>query len=178
MSVESGSGLPPASEGSKPTLAEYAADLARRMGERMLGDGCVLAVGILGFAAEDERLDEHDRAMAKGWLDRLVDSEGNPLDDKGRDAWQWAAEENMLSKNGTLSFVLPEGDRVTASITVRRRCSEVLSRADARDKLSTLFESYLDHLLDEIYAATTDAERPSPAPVPETLESDGGKGTP
>lgn len=136
---------------TKPTLAEYAADLAKRMEKSLPGNATILAVGILGFAAEDERLDEHERAMSKAWLDRLVDDEGNQLDEKGRDAMQWASEENTLGQHGTLSSITREDDRVTLTIVVSRRAA-TLDRDEVRAKLVPHAESYVDHLLDALYS--------------------------
>jgi hypothetical protein len=139
------------SAASKPMWDVYASDLVRRLAEHGASPTTVV-VGILGYAVEndDVGVDEFERSMAKGWLDRLVDSEGNPLDDRGRDAWEWASEENQLSHGGSLSSITREDDRVGMEIVVSRRCA-ALDRDTLRAQLIEHASTYVDHLLDALH---------------------------
>jgi hypothetical protein len=138
----------------KPTWPKYAADLAARLGGDTLDMPSALVVGILGFVAEDERVDEHERAMCKAWLNRLVDEEGNPLDDKLRNAFEHVGQENLLASSGQLSYIEREPDRVAMTIVVSRRAA-TLDREVLREKLVPHAESYVDHLLDALFAGET-----------------------
>lgn len=144
---------------TKPTWSEYAADLAARLSTDESEIPTALVVGVLGFVAEDERVDDHERAMCKAWLNCLVDSQGNPLDDKLRDAFEHVAEENALATNGQLSYIQREDDRVTMTLVVSRR-ARALDRDALRAKLVPHAESYVDHLLDALYeeSAANDGE--------------------
>jgi hypothetical protein len=138
----------------KPTWRKYAADLAARLGGDTLDMPSALVVGILGFVAEDERVDEHERAMCKAWLNRLVDEEGNPLDDKLRNAFEHVGQENLLASSGQLSYIEREPDRVAMTIVVSRRAA-TLDREVLREMLVPHAESYVDHPLDALFAGET-----------------------
>lgn len=142
---------------AKPTWSEYAAGLAARLGTDTMDLPSALVVGILGFVAEDERVDEHERAMCKAWLNRLVDAEGNPLDDRLRNAFEHVAEENALATNGHLSYVQREDDRVSLVIVVSRRARS-LDREALSAKLVPHATSYVDHLLDALYEEPAGAD--------------------
>lgn len=151
----------------KPTWSEYAADLAARLATDDLEVPTALVVGVLGFVAEDERVDEHQRAMCKSWLNRLVDEYGNPLDDKLRTVLEHVGEENALATNGQLSYIQREDDRVTMVLVVSRR-ARALDREALRGKLVPHAESYVDHLLDALYTepeATPAAEESELGPA-------------
>lgn len=141
---------------AKPTWDAYAADLAKRLAEHDSDFVTAFVVGVLGYAVENEDvgIDEHERSMCKHWLNRLVDEQGNPLDNLGRDAWQAAGEENALNFRGSLSSILREDDRAEMRIIVSRRAAS-LSREELRAKLVPHVESYAELLLDALYEEPT-----------------------
>lgn len=150
----------------KPPWPEYAAGLAARLAERDMSPN-VFVIGVLGFVAEDERLDEHIRGECKTWLDRLVDEEGNPLDDEGRNALEWAAQMNTLQHHGSLSSIVTypgsepfrfDPPWVELRIRVLRRVVESAAREEVRAKLAPHAESYVDLLLDSLYEGERVAE--------------------
>jgi hypothetical protein len=155
---------------AKPTWSEYAADLAARLAERGYDFPTTLVVGVLGFAAEDERLPDHQRAECKGWLDRLVDEQGNPLNDEGLSAGQWAMQMTALQHRGSLSSIISypgseplefDPPWVELRIRVLRRVAEAASREEVREKLAPHAESYVDLLLDDLFGTERDTEQQS-----------------
>jgi hypothetical protein len=141
---------------TKPTWDEYAAELAKRLARDELPMPGVLALGILGFAAEDDRLPDYVRAECRASLNRLVDEEGNPKDDYGRTALEWAADGNALAHHGSLSYIdrRPEGvdeESIGLIIRVDARVAERKSREAIRPQLVAHAETYVDLLLDELY---------------------------
>lgn len=123
----------------------------------------VTVVQILEGASRDESLPEWERRSAKAWLDRLVDEQGNPKDDLGRDPMQWAAEENSLSMNGTLTRierreaqdVIAGRDVLTFIVSHRVRA---LDRDDVRDQLRDHLTGLADKLTDHLFSETESDE--------------------
>lgn len=145
---------------TKPTWDIYAADLAKREAERDSNFVTAFVVGVLGYVVENESVgvDEHEQAMCKAWLERLVDSQGNPRDEFGRSVIEHVMEENALSQNGSLTNVFDRGDRLVLELSVLKT---IPARAPSRDEVREKFVEHLTGYADTLVQALYEPEEPS-----------------
>jgi hypothetical protein len=112
----------------------------------------VTVVQLLSGAAEDDTLPDRVRSMSKGWLARLVDEEGNPLDDFGRDPSQWAAEENALNSGGSLTKIERHDDRDILTFVLSHRARDVAEPESVRKQLRDHFTALADQLTEHLFS--------------------------
>lgn len=132
----------------KPQWTDYAKEVIDRLSEHGASPATVV-VAILGYAAENENVgvQEWERSMAKHWLDRLVDAEGNPKDDNGMEVTERAVFENTISANGSFTRLYEDefldDRRVVFEFTISARATSV-DRSVLHEKLTSHFAHQAD----------------------------------
>jgi histone H3/H4 len=116
----------------------------------------VTVVHILTNAKDDETLNESIRRECAAWLDRLVDEEGNPKDDLGRDLITAAGQENALARQGTFTSTQRRTDRDVLTFQISHRARK-LGADNVRKLLQEHFAKVIEEIIEFLFDETDTA---------------------
>lgn len=140
----------------KPQWADYAAEVIPRLSEQGASPTTAV-IALLGYAVENEGVgvEESERRMAKAWLARLIDEDGNPLDDEGRGVIERAVMENTISSQGSYTELYEDefldDKRVVFEFTITKSIRHRIGREGLEKTLVDHFARQAETIAKAIY---------------------------